>query len=188
MILTTTAVALLGATGCASSGSSTTVTAEAAPTVAASQGASKIIDTYQKYMTAYVTAYHDRNPDYGPFVSLGGGNGGGLQASLRSALDNGLTAAGKPSWSQPVVQFVNANDSIASVSFCFNPGTWKTVMAKTVSNPKGTFPPLSGTVHPPHPAYPGDAVGKYIVLMLLHKDTSGNWFVDRSNAETGHPC
>jgi hypothetical protein len=205
VILVSTALALIGVAGCSSSNTSANATAEPLPTVAPSQGAARILSTYQNYMAAYVTAYNTKNADYGPFVSLGGGNGGGLQAGVQDALDHGIFAEGKPSWSRPQAQFVDTNDTIASVTFCFNPGTWKTVAevsvdatasasTSTSTSPSpapsltAVMPPLSSTSHPPHPAYLGDAVNPYIVLMLLNRHTAGNWTVAQTNAQPDHPC
>jgi hypothetical protein len=190
VILVSVALSLIGVAGCSSSSAPDVETAVAAPTVAASQGATQIIATYKNFMTEYVTAYNTGDPNNPDFTSLGGGNAAGLQAVIQDAIGNGVIAVGKPQWYEPVVQFVDANETIASVTFCFNPADWKTVKSGTESgpSPEPSAPPLDATSHPPHPAYPADAVGAYHVLMLLNRNTAGKWTVAQANAQPDRPC
>jgi hypothetical protein len=191
VILVSVALGLAGVAGCSSSSLPSTATAAAPPTVAPSQGATQIISTYKKFMSAYVTAYNDGQPNNKTLVALGGGNGAGLQAAIQDAVTSHIVAIGKPSWSEnPTVQFIDTSDTVASVTFCFDPGSWKTVLADTASDasPSPTAPSLDATRHPPHPAYPNDAVGKYTVLMLMNRDTAGKWTVAQVNAQPDHPC
>jgi hypothetical protein len=190
-ILMPTAILALGAAGCTSTGvgaSSDVV----APAASVPQGASAtaIVKAYQKYMNAYVAAYNSGNPNDPAFVQVGGGTGGGLQAVLQDSINAGVIANGKPEWSDPQVQFVDANKTIASVSFCFDPGTWKTIKADTAASPSPVpeAPPLLGNENPPHPKYPGDAIGKFRAFMLLDRDNAGNWTVQQTNAQPDNPC
>ena len=187
VILVSVALSLIGVAGCSSSSAPDVETAVAAPTVAASQGATQIIATYKNFMTEYVTAYNTGDPNNPDFTSLGGGNAAGLQAVVQNAVDAHIIAIGKPTWTpKPVVQFVDANETIASVTFCFNPADWKTV--KAGPSPEPTAPALDATSHPPHPAYPDDAVGAYTVLMLMNRNTAGKWTVAQANAQPDRPC
>jgi len=190
VILVSVALSLTGVAGCSTSGASDVGTAVAAPTVAASQGATQIIATYKSFMTQYVAAYNAGDPNNPTFTGLGGGNAAGLQAVVQNAVSAGVIAIGKPIWSKPVVQFVDANETIASVTFCFDPGTWKTVKSGTEASPspEPTAPSLDATSHPPHPAYPDDAVGPYTVLMLMNRNTAGKWTVAQTNAQPDRPC
>jgi hypothetical protein len=184
------ALSLTGVAGCSSSSAPNVETAVAAPTVAASQGATEIIATYKKFMTEYVAAYNSGDPNNPDFISLGGGNAAGLKAVIQAAIDDGVMATGKPTWSRPVVQFVDGNEMIASVTFCFNPATWKTVTSDTANSPspEPTAPALDANSHPPRPAYPTDAIGAYTVLMLLNRNTAGKWTVAQANAQPDRPC
>ena len=47
------------------------------PTVAPIQGATQIISTYKKFMSAYVAAFNAGQPNDKTLVTLGGGNGAG---------------------------------------------------------------------------------------------------------------
>jgi hypothetical protein len=186
------ALGLTAVAGCSSSSLSDSATVVAPPTVAPSQGATQIISTYKKFMSAYVAAYSLGQPNDKTLVSLGGGNGAGLQTAIKQAVDQGIVARGKPSWSSnPTVQFVDTNATVASVTFCFDPGTWHTVTAASASGPKPSPAgpsSLDANSHPPHPAYPNDAVGRYDVLMLMNRDTAGNWTVAQVNAQPDRPC
>ena len=187
VIVVSVALSLIAVAGCSPGNAPDVETAAAAPTVAASQGATQIIDTYKKFMTAYVAAYTYGHPNNPEFTSLGGGNAAGLQAVVQDAIDHGIKAKGTPAWSRdPVVQFVDANETIASVTYCFNPADWKTVKAGPSAEP--TTPALNANIHPPHPAYPNDAVGQYTVLMLLNRNTAGKWTVAQVNAQPDRPC
>lgn len=191
VILVSVALSLIGVAGCSSASTPDVETAAVAPTVAASQGATEIVATYKKFMTEYVAAYNAGDPNNPAFTSLGGGNAAGLQAVVQDAIDHGIIAVGKPTWSaDPVVQFVDANETIASVTYCFNPADWKTVKSGTEAgpSPEPTAPELDATSHPPHPAYPNDAVGAYTVLMLLNRNTAGKWTVAQANAQPDRPC
>lgn len=184
------ALSLIGVAGCSSSSAPDAETVVAAPTVAASQGATQIIATYKNFMTEYVTAYNNGDPNNPDFIRLGGGNAAGLQAIIQSSVDQHVIAIGKPIWWSPVVQFVDASERIASVTFCFDPHTWRTVISGTEAgpSPKPSAPTLDATSHPPHPAYPNDAVGAYAVLMLLNRNTAGKWTVAQTNAQPDRPC
>lgn len=190
VILVSVALSLIGVAGCSSSGASDVETAVAAPTVAASQGATQIIATYKNFMKEYVTAYNTGDPNNPTFTSLGGGNAAGLQKVIQDAVSAGIIAVGQPTWSKPVVQFVDANETIASVTFCFDPVDWKTVRSASAAgpSPEPSAPALDATSHPPHPAYPDDAVGAYTVLMLLNRNTAGKWTVAQANAQPDRPC
>jgi ABC-type phosphate transport system substrate-binding protein len=191
VILVSVALGLTGVAGCSSSSPSGNAAVVAPPTVAPSQGATQIIATYKKFMSAYVAAYNGGQPDDKTLVTLGGGNGAGLQAAIKGAVDKGIVAVGKPDWSpDPIVGFVDTNATVASVTFCFDPATWKTVTADSTSKatPSAIAPPLDQNSHPPHPAYPNDAVGKYHVLMLMNRDTTGKWTVAQVNAQPDRPC
>jgi len=190
VILVSVALSLAGVAGCSSSSAPNVETAVAAPTVAASQGATQIIATYKKFMTEYVAAYNSGDPNNPDFISLGGGNGAGLKPVIQRAVDDGVIATGKPTWSGPVVQFVDANETIASVTFCFDPATWKTVTSESANSPspQPTAPALDTTSHPPRPAYPTDLVGPYTVLMLLNRNAAGKWTVAQTNAQPDRPC
>lgn len=190
VILVSVALSLTGVAGCSSSSAPDVQTPVAAPTVAASQGATQILATYKKFMTEYVKAYNAGDPNDPEFTSLGGGNAAGLQAVIQSSVTDHIIAVGQPTWSQPVVQFVDANETIASVTFCFDPDTWKTVISGTEADPSPSpsAPGLDATSHPPHPAYPDDAVGAYTVLMLLNRNTAGKWTVAQTNAQPDRPC
>jgi hypothetical protein len=196
VILVSVALGLTGAAGCSSSSLSDSATVVAPPTVAPSQGATQIIATYQKFMSAYVAAYNHGQPDNKTLVALGGGNGAGLQAIIKHDLDQGIIANGKPSWSaNPAVRFVDTNDTVASVTFCFNPGSWETVAAGSVRGPSPSPSPdqiepsaPDANSHPPRPAYPNDVVGQYEVLMLMNRNTAGTWTVAQVNAQPDHPC
>lgn len=188
VILVSVALSLVGVAGCSSSSDPDVGTPAAAPTVAPSQGATQIIATYKTFMTEYVAAYNNSDPNNAAFTSLGGGNAAGLQAFIQSSIDDGLTATGQPTWSaKPTVQFVDANETIASVTFCFNPATW-TVKSGANPSPKPSASSPDTTGHPPHPAYPDDAVGAYHVLMLLNRNTAGKWTVAQANAQPDQPC
>ena len=158
--------------------------------MAASQGATQILATYKNFMTEYVAAYNNGDPNNPDFTSLGGGNAAGLAAIIKNAVDQGVIAVGKPQWYEPVVQFVDANETIASVTFCFDPATWRTVKSGTEAgpSPEPIAPALDTTSHPPHPAYPNDAVGRYRVLMLMNRNTAGKWAVAQANAQPDRPC
>ena len=191
VILVSTALGLTGVAGCSSGSGPDVQAAVAPPTVSASQGATEIIATYKKFMTEYVAAYNSGDPNNRDFNALGGGNAAGLQAVIQTAVDAGVVATGKPAWSpHPVVQFVDANETIASVTFCFDPATWRTVKSETANgpSPEPTTPPLDATSHPPRPAYPTDKVGPYTVLMLLNRNTGGKWTVAQANAQPDRPC
>jgi hypothetical protein len=190
VIIVSVALSLIGVAGCSSSNASDAETVVAAPTVAASQGATQILATYKSFMTEYVSAYNNGNPNNPDFTRLGGGNAAGLQAIVQNAVDQGVIATGKPTWSSPVVQFVDASERIASVTFCFDPATWRTVKSGTEAgpSPEPSAPALDATSHPPHPAYPNDAVGPYTVLMLMNRNTAGKWTVAQANAQPDRPC
>ena len=191
VILVSVALSFTGVAGCSSSSAPEVATAVAPPTVAASQGATQIVATYKKFMGYYVSAYNAGNPNNPDFVRLGGGNAAGLRAFIQSAVDDGVIATGQPAWSRkPLVQFVDANEMIASVTFCFDPATWKTVKTATAvgQSPEPTTPALDAIGHPPHPAYPNDAIGPYTVLMLLNRNTAGTWTVAQANAQPDRPC
>jgi hypothetical protein len=190
VILVSVALSLIGVAGCSSSSAPDVETAVAAPTVAPSQGATQILATYKNFMTEYVKAYNTGDPNNPAFTGLGGGNAAGLQTVIQDAVSAGITAIGQPTWSKPVVQFVDANETIASVTFCFDPHTWKTVTSETAAgpSPEPAAPALDATSHPPHPAYPDDAVGAYNVLMLLNRNTAGKWTVAQANAQPDRPC
>ena len=98
VILVSVALGLTAVAGCSSSSLSDSATVVAPPTVAPSQGATQIISTYKKFMSAYVAAYNNGQPDDKTLVTLGGGNGAGLQAAIKDAVDDGIIATGKPSW------------------------------------------------------------------------------------------
>ena len=55
-------------------------------------------------------------------------------------------------------------------------------------SPEPTTPALDSSAHPPHPAYPTDAVGAYTVLMLMNRNTAGKWTVAQANAQPDRPC
>jgi hypothetical protein len=190
VILVSVALSLAGVAGCSSSSAPSVAPPVAAPTVAASQGATQIIATYTKFMTEYVAAYNSGNPNNPDFISLGGGNAAGLKAVIQDAIDHGVIARGKPTWSRPVVQFVDENETIASVTFCFNPATWITVKSQTADSqsPEPIAPALDETSHPPRPAYPEDRVGPYTVLMLLNRNSAAKWSVAQANAQPDRPC
>lgn len=190
VILVSVALSLIGVAGCSSSSAPDVETAVAAPTVAPSQGATQILATYKNFMTEYVAAYNNADPNNPDFTSLGGGNAAGLQPLIQDAIAANVIAVGQPQWYEPVVQFVDANETIASVTFCFYPDTWKTVKSGTESgpSPQPSPPPLDATSHPPHPAYPDDAIGAYHVLMLLNRNTAGKWTVAQANAQPDRPC
>lgn len=190
VILVSVALSLTGVAGCSSSSAPDVETAVAAPTVAPSQGATQILATYKNFMTEYVAAYNNGDPNNPDFTRLGGGNAAGLQNVIQNAIDQGVIATGKPTWSDAVVQFVGASERIASVTYCFNPATWRTVKSGSEAgpSPEPIAPALAATSHPPHPAYPNDAVGPYTVLMLLNRNTAGKWTVAQANAQPDRPC
>jgi len=208
-LLSAIAAAALGAAGC--SNVSNEIAVQAPATVAPSAGAAPILDVYGKFMAAYVRAYNTGDPKYGPFLSLGGGNGGGVGGQLSQAVANGVTATGTPKWSNPSVQYVDGNQTIASVTFCFDPAGWKTVKPGSSdasgeafpndvlpSTPASAAPSSSASqngdnapgssAHPPHPIYAGDVPGAYTVLMLLNRDARGHWLVAQTNAQPDRPC
>jgi hypothetical protein len=175
--------------GCSSSSAPDVATAVAPPTVSASQGATQIIATYKKFMTEYVAAFNTGDPNKPDFLNLGGGNAAGLQAFVQNSVDQGVIATGTPTWSKPVVQFVDANETIASVTFCFDPVSWATKKSDASSpSPEPTASAVLVTSHPPHPAYPTDAVGAYTVLMLMNRNAAGKWTVAQANAQPDRPC
>jgi hypothetical protein len=186
-ILVPTAMLALGAAGCASSGIGTSNVA--APPAVTPQGADAqaILKAYQTYMNAYVTAYNTGNSNYSTFVQAGGGTGGGLQAVLQNSISAGVIAKGKPKLSDPVLQFVDTNKTIASVSFCFDASGWMTIKAGTEDTPAA--PPAIDD-NSPHPLYPGDKLegGGFRALMLLDRDSAGNWTVQQTNAQPDNPC
>jgi hypothetical protein len=190
VIVVSVALGLAGVAGCSSSSAPDVATAVAPPTVSASQGATQILATYNKFMTEYVTAFNTGDPNSPDFVSLGGGNAAGLQTTIKDAVDAGVIATGTPTWSKPVVQFVDANETIASVTFCFSPDSWRTVALDTANSPSPSpdAPALDLSAHPPHPAYPTDAVGAYTVLMLMNRNAAGKWTVAQANAQPDRPC
>jgi hypothetical protein len=184
-ILIPTAMLALGAAGCASPGIGTSEVA--APPAVTPQGADAkaILTAYRTYMQAYVKAYNTGDPNYSTFVQSGGGTGGGLQAVLQSSVSDGVIAKGNPALSDPVLQFVDANKTIASVSFCFDSTNWTTVntVTKTPAAPRVTDD------NSPHPRYPGDELrAPFRTLMLLDRDSSGNWTVQQTNAQPDNPC
>jgi hypothetical protein len=207
ILLSAIAAAALGAAGCSTV--SNEIAVQTPATVAPDAGAAPILDVYGKFMAAYVHAYNTANPKYGPFLSLGGGNGGGIGGQLSQAIANGVTATGTPNWSDPSVQYVDGNQTIASVTFCFSPGTWKTIDAQNgrlEADPSRVLPPTppsaapsssasqssdsapGSSAHPPHPIYAGDVAGAYTVLMLLNRDARGHWLVAQTNAQPDRPC
>jgi hypothetical protein len=194
VILVSVALGLTGAAGCSSSSLSDSAAVVVPPTVAPSQGATQIIATYKKFMSAYVAAYNLGQPNNKTLIALGGGNGAGLQAVIKHDVDQGIIASGRPSWSaNPAVRFIDTNATVASVTFCFDPGTWATFTASSVRGPSPSPQPIEPTSpdansHPPRPAYPADVVGRYDVLMLMNRDTAGAWTVAQVNAQPDHPC
>lgn len=190
VIVVSVALGLTGVAGCSSSTAPDVEAAVAAPTVAANKGATQILATYKKFMSEYVKAYNTGDPNNPDFIGLGGGNAAGLQVFVQEAADAGVVAVGNPTLSKPVVQFVDANETFASVTFCFDPATWRTVKSGTETDPtpEPIAPALDATIHPPHPAYPNDAVGAYTVLMLLNRNTAGKWTVAQTNAQPDRPC
>ncbi len=190
VIVVSIALGLTGVAGCSTSSTPDVATAVAPPTVSASQGATQILATYNKFMTEYVTAFNTGDPNSPDFVSLGGGNAAGLQTVIRTAVKANIIAIGQPTWAKPVVQFVDANETIASVTFCFDPASWRTVKSDSANSPspEPTAPALDLSAHPPHPAYPTDAVGKYTVLMLMNRNAAGKWVVAQANAQPDRPC
>ena len=190
VIVVSVALGLTGVAGCSSSSAPDVATAVAPPTVSASQGATQIIATYKKFMTEYVAAFNAGDPNSPDFVSLGGGNAAGLQPVIQSAVKAHVKAVGQPTWSKPVVQFVDANETIASVTFCFDPVSWHTVTAESANSPSPvpTTPEIDVSGHPPHPTYLTDAVGAYTVLMLMNQSAAGKWTVAQANAQPDRPC
>jgi hypothetical protein len=159
-----------------------------------------ILAAFEKYNQAYVDAYNTGNADDAQFLAAGGGNGAGLQASLRETFGkDGLIAAiapGQkgPEWSHPHVDYVDSNSSIAAVTSCFNARGWTVVpkdnpvvsptnTAMPTPDPNGPPPP-----NPPHPIYPGDGAGAYTVLTLLNRTPSGAWTVVQTSAQPDQPC
>jgi hypothetical protein len=178
-------LALFGVAGCAASEASNSGPAPTSLPAVSSADEKAIVATYEKYMAAYVHAYDTGDADYAAFVSLGGGNGAGLQQSLRNSFDAGVIATGEPKLSKPQVRYVDTTKNVASVTFCFDASSWRAVDATSLAQ---TTPPLSTTDHPPHPAYFGDAGGSYTALMLLDRDTNGSWTVQQTNAQPDRPC
>lgn len=221
ILLSAIAAAALGAAGCSSV--SNEIAVQTPATVAPNAGAAPILSAYSQFMKAYVVAYDTGNPNYKTFLTLGGGNGGGMRSQLVTAAAAGVTATygpgprpnsappfegEKPSWTSPSVQYVDGNQTIASVTFCFNPAQWRTVDKdrNQVQDPaliapatQASAPPSSAasqpsdnvpgsSAHPPHPAFLGDVVGAYTVLMLLNRDAQGQWLVAQTNAQPDRPC
>jgi len=185
-ILLPTAILALGVAGCTSTSLQSSAGVVAAPAETADgSSAAAIVKTYEKYMNGYVDAYHNSNPNDPAFLEAGGDTGGGLKAMLESSISQGVKANDqRPSWSDPVVQFVDANKTIASVSFCFNPGNWQTVNAAN----QPAAPQDAAAVNAPHPRYPGDVGKAFRALMLLDRDSAGNWTVQQTNAQPDNPC
>src|SRR5262249_47805088 len=90
----------------------------------------KIVAAYDTFMNAYVQAYATANPAgaEGALTPIGGISGGGVDVGLEAASSAHVTAAGKPSWTTPVVSLDMAHAQ-ATATNCFDPATWHTVGA-----------------------------------------------------------
>ena len=190
VILVSVALSLTGVAGCSSSTTPDVETVAAAPTVAASQGAAQILATYKNFMTEYVKAYNTGDPNNPDFTSLGGGNAAGLQTVIQDAIDQGITAIGQPQWAEAgrPVRRRERNDRVGDVLLRSGHLENREDRDRGRPSPVPSTPPLDATGHPPHPAYPDDAVGQYTVLMLLNRNTAGKWTVAQTNAQPDRPC
>jgi hypothetical protein len=155
-----------------------------APTVRAADA--PIVAAYRSFMTAYVSTYDSANPALvgGDLAIYGGSGHGGLDPDLGQAQQARVKAIGRPSWTTPTVT-VDAAHAQATLTNCFDPGTWKTVSMTTHEPAK---PPTGSTIDKPRPAYPGEAAGKYTVVSTMAENGKGQWFVFAIVAHRSQPC
>src|SRR5262249_10519896 len=151
MIFVVAALAAVGtATGCsASSGSAGGEKPLPAAPRGSKRGAKAIPVPLANYNKEYVQPYNTANADYAPFLAAGGGNGAGLQTSLKETFADHfkgeINGERGPEWSQPRVEYVDANSSIAAVTSCFSANDWQAVQTEPSSGPPK---PTAGTQNP----------------------------------------